>query len=245
VNRTVRDALKLGNQMLAEAGIPDPPRETKLLMAVAMNVAADCILLDVEINLSPKAEGVFFNGVQRRKGREPLSHILGYRDFYGRKFIVTRDVLDPRPDTETLVAAALAESFSAVLDLGTGSGAILLTLLAERPDATGVGADVEDDGYDGGALGVAKRNAKALEVCTRCTLMFSDWFEDVTGTYDLIVSNPPYIAADEMDDLQPEVRDHEPRMALTDEADGLTHYRHIIAHHDLYLRPGGQCDSRS
>ena len=173
--------------------------------------------------------------VTRRIAKEPMSHLLGYRDFYKNRFEVTPDVLDPRPDTEALVIAALSEPFVTVLDLGTGSGCILLSLLAEHPDARGCGTDVST-----AALEVAARNAHKFEINHQAQFIQSDWFTNVTSTFDLIVSNPPYIAANEMNDLQPEVRLHEPRIALTDEADGLTHYRHIIAEHDPYLSPGGR-----
>jgi release factor glutamine methyltransferase len=164
-----------------------------------------------------------------------MSHLLGSRDFYNHRFIVSSKVLDPRPDTETLVALALEDSFEQVLDLGTGSGCILLSLLAERTSAKGTGVDVSVD-----ALEVAEKNRARLALGPRCELYVSDWFESVDGKFDLIVSNPPYIAATEMAALQPEVALFEPRIALTDEADGLSHYRHIIAGHDPYLRPGGR-----
>lgn len=173
--------------------------------------------------------------VARRIAKEPMSHLLGYRDFYNHRFYVTPDVLDPRPDTEALVMAALDQPFEKVLDMGTGSGCILLSLLKERRNATGCGTDVS-----AAALDVAIRNAHKLEIDHQAEFVLSDWFANVSDTFDLIVSNPPYIAAAEMDDLQPEVRDHEPRIALTDEADGLTHYRHIIAHHGPYLNAGGR-----
>ena len=172
--------------------------------------------------------------VVRRAAREPLSHLLGYRDFYKHRFMVTSDVLDPRPDTETLIEAALSVPFSSVLDLGTGSGCILLSLLAERRDAVGTGTDLSD-----AALAVAQQNAVKLSVQDRATLVQSDWFDAVTGEFDLIVSNPPYIAVEEMIGLQPEVRDHEPRMALTDEADGLSCYRTIVSGAPQFLAEGG------
>lgn len=176
----------------------------------------------------------FHRLVERRTSREPLSHLLGYRDFYKHRFVVTSDVLDPRPDTETLIEAALAVPFNRVLDLGTGSGCILLSLLTERREAVGTGTDVSD-----AALAVAKMNADRLQVMDRAHLIQSDWFASINGAFDLIVSNPPYIAATEMTDLQPEVRDHEPRIALTDEADGLTCYRAITANAMDYLTPSG------
>lgn len=171
----------------------------------------------------------------RRAGREPMSHIFGYRDFWKHRFKVTADVLDPRPETETLVEIALAEPFSRVIDLGTGSGAIICSLLAECPDATGVGTDVSER-----AVLVAGENAARLGVADRLILPLSDWWDDVGGVYDLIVSNPPYIARAEMANLAPEVRDHEPREALTDEADGLSAYREIAGGVLAHLSPGGR-----
>lgn len=162
-----------------------------------------------------------------------MSHLLGYRDFWSYRFKVTPDVLDPRPETETLIEAALAQPFDSVLDLGTGSGCILLTLLAERGGATGIGVDASP-----AALRVAEQNAAALGVADRCALEVSDWYAGVGGTFDLIVSNPPYIAAGEMSGLAPELS-HEPRMALTDEADGLSCYRIITAGARAHLVPGG------
>lgn len=173
--------------------------------------------------------------VARRVAREPFSHIAGYRDFWKYRFRVTADVLDPRPETETLVQLALEEPYEKVLDLGTGSGCIVISLLAERPEARGVGTDVSER-----AVLVAGENAAAIGVADRLILPLSDWFDDVGGTYDLIVSNPPYIAASEMAELSPEVRDHEPRAALTDEADGLSAYRAIAAGAPAHLAPGGR-----
>lgn len=177
----------------------------------------------------------FQNLIERRVAREPLSHLIGHRDFYDLRFAISSDALDPRPETEVLVNEALQMPFERVLDLGTGSGCILLSLLHVNASATGVGADMSSF-----ALDVARSNAKRHNLETRVTFKESDWFQSVDGTFDLIVSNPPYIAIDEMDDLQPEVRLHEPRMALTDEGDGLSCYRKIIGDYDPYLRSGGR-----
>ena len=173
--------------------------------------------------------------VARRLNREPFSHIAGYRHFWKHRFRVTADVLDPRPDTETLVQLALEEPFSKVLDLGTGSGCIVISLLAERPEARGVGTDMSEH-----AVLIAGENAAKIGVVDRLVLPLSDWFEDVGGRFDLIVSNPPYIAAGEMTGLAPEVQRFEPRSALTDEADGLSAYRAIAAGVLDHLRPGGR-----
>lgn len=173
--------------------------------------------------------------IDRRAAREPVARILGRRSFWAHEFTVTPDVLDPRPDTETLVEVALAAPFGRVLDLGTGSGCILVSLLHERADATGLGTDVS-----AGALAVAARNAEAAGVGTRASFRLADWFEGVEGTFDLIVSNPPYIAAVEIDTLAPEVRDWDPRGALTPGGDGLDAYRAIAAGAGDHLALGGR-----
>lgn len=232
---SVREQIALACQELANAGIEAPARDVRRLLAHAMGVDPSRITLMQDTALTPAEYTRFRESVTARLRRVPVSQIVGARDFYGRTFRVTQQVLDPRPETETLVAIALEEPFANVLDLGTGSGCILLTLLAERPSATGVGTDLSP-----GALDVAAGNAERLDVAARVTLLGSHWFRSVEGRFDLIVSNPPYIAAAEMEDLQPEVRDHEPRMALTDEHDGLSAYREIAAGAGAHLAPGGR-----
>ena len=167
-----------------------------------------------------------------RAARQPLSQITGRRAFWKHEFRVTPDTLDPRPETEALVAAALELPWASVLDLGTGTGAILISLLAERPGASGLATDISEP-----ALRVARDNAARIGVSA--DFARADWFDGVTGHFDLIVSNPPYIAACEMAALQPEVRDWEPHLALTDGGDGLTAYRRIAAGAAAHLRPGG------
>ena len=171
----------------------------------------------------------------RRAAREPVSRILGRRAFWRHDFAVTRDVLDPRPETETLVEAALAAPFGRLLDLGTGSGCILVSLLAERPAATGVGTDASV-----AALAVAARNAAAAGVAGRAAFRRADWLDGVEGPFDLIVSNPPYVAEAEMAGLAPEVRDWEPRGALTPGGDGLDAYRAIALGARARMTPGGR-----
>ena len=178
---------------------------------------------------------VFESLIARRAAREPVSHLIGRRIFYGREFAVSADVLDPRPETEVLVEAALARPFERVLDLGTGSGCILLTLLAEMPGTRGVGVDLSVP-----ALEVAKSNARMHDLAERARLVRSDWFGGVSGVFDLIVANPPYISRSEMEGLEPEVRDWEPRVALTDEGDGLGAYRAILADAAAFLMPEGR-----
>lgn len=231
---TVQDGLTALTGNLAAGGIDGAGREARLILSHVLDTPPDRMSLIACDPLSPahldKAQAL----TARRVAGTPMSHLLGYREFWGRRFAVTPDVLDPRPETETLIAAALEQPFDRVLDLGTGSGCILLTLLAERPDARGAGGDLS-----AAALDVARGNATALGVADRAELIRSDWFAKVTGTFDLIVSNPPYIAADEMPALAPELS-FEPRMALTDEGDGLSCYRAITAGAGAYLAPNGR-----
>jgi len=214
--------LALGVRQLNDAGIADAPRDARKLLSHATDVESGRLTLTLPEPVSEMAEARYAALLQRRIAREPVSHLIGSRLFYGRTFEVDRHVLDPRPETEMLVEAALQQPFKHVLDLGTGSGCILLSLLAEMPGATGLGADLSSD-----ALAVAMRNAQALALSERATFVTSNWTQAVEGAFDLVVSNPPYIAAVEMNELAPEVRDWEPEMALTDGADGLEAYRQI------------------
>lgn len=231
---SVQAALRAGAARLGAAGISEGAREARLLMAAALGLDPSRMTLHLHDDLGPEGAARFEALVARRAAREPMSHILGQRQFYGRAFKVTGAVLDPRPETECLVAAALEEGFERVLDLGTGSGCILLSLLAEREGAQGLGADVSAV-----ALDVARENAARLGLASRAAFQEADWFKGITGQYDLIVSNPPYIGIAEMPELAPELA-HEPRAALTDEGDGLSAYRAIAAGVLAHLVPGGR-----
>ncbi len=231
----VADALGFATQILNKAGIAGAARDARRIMAATLDIEAHRVALMPDDEMEAGAEAAFLASIHLRAEGHPVSHLVGGRLFYDRWFKVTPDVLDPRPETEELVAEALKAPFADVLDLGTGSGAIILTLLAERPQAVGVATDLSE-----AALHVAADNATALGFIDRVQFEVSDWFKAVSGEYDLIVSNPPYIAADEMDALQREVRLYEPRMALTDEADGLTAYRKITAGAPAHLRNGGR-----
>ncbi|MEB8388339.1 peptide chain release factor N(5)-glutamine methyltransferase [Rhodobacteraceae bacterium KMM 6894] len=230
---TVGQAIRQLGGDLAGAGIGAPLREARLIAADVLGLTMAQVTLAEQDPISADMQRALFEIAAPRLERRPLSHILGRRAFFKHEFHVTPDVLDPRPETETLVVAALAQSFERVLDLGTGSGAILLSLLTERSDAKGVGTDLSP-----AALRVAQGNAARLGVGPRATFLMSDWFSEVRGRFNLIVSNPPYIAVDEMAGLAPELG-FEPRMALTDEADGLSAYRVICAGAVAHLVPGG------
>lgn len=222
----------------ARAALPDGPDQildARMLLAHAAGLTRDKLHRLELTDFTPAFDARFDTLIERRAKGEPVSKILGYRDFWSYRFHVTPDVLDPRPETECLIALALQKPFSRVLDLGTGSGAILLTLLAERDAAQGTGADLSP-----AALQVAARNAEALGVAGRAQLVVSDWFSQVEGQFDLIVSNPPYIAAEEMPGLSRDVLGYDPRMALTDEGDGLSVYRLLADRAGEHLSPGGR-----
>lgn len=220
-------------QRLEKAGVPDPLRDATVLLADALQVPRHRLADALLSPLPDQAATRFAQAISARANRQPVSQIIGRRAFWKHDFLVTRDTLDPRPETETLIEAALKWPFERVLDLGTGSGAILISLLDERRQASGVGTDIS-----AAALQVAQRNAKAIGVAAEFIL--SDWFTDVQGQFDLIVSNPPYIALSEMAELSPEVREWEPWGALTDNGDGLAAYRSIAAGALSHLLPGGR-----
>lgn len=235
----LRAALRMTAARLTVAGIADPGREARLLVAHALGLAAERLSLEPDMALAPAQADRLETLIGARLAGQPMAQILGWRDFWQHRFIVTPDVLDPRPETETLVVAALDAPFARVLDLGTGSGAILLSLLAARPGATGLGTDLSEP-----ALQVARRNAAAQGLADRAAFLRADWFDGLDGSFDLVVSNPPYIAGSEMAGLDPTVRDWEPRMALTPDrdtgGDGLAAYRAIAAGVLAHLAPGGR-----
>ncbi len=232
---TVAEALRAAVPRLRAAGVEDPARDARWLLAGALGVGPERLAVAGPDPLPPAAAGRFEDFLAARSARQPVAQILGRRAFFTRSFRVTSDVVDPRPETELLVELALAEPFGSVLDLGTGSGCLLVTLLAERPDATGTGTDLSE-----AALAVARGNAEAVGVAGRAAFLRADWFAGIRGRFDLIVSNPPYIAAAELAALAPEVRDWEPRAALTDGADGLSAFRAIAAGAAGHLAPGGR-----
>ena len=236
MSRSVDQFLRATVQALTAAGIAEASTDARHLLAHALGVGRDRLVLMGPDAMPPEAATRLEQAVARRIAREPVTRIIGQRLFWGRLFTVTPDVLDPRADTETLIATALeGPAPQRLLDLGIGSGAIAVTLLAEWPDATGVATDISI-----AALNVARDNAQALGVASRLELIRSDWFEAVSGRYDLILSNPPYIAAEEMPDLSPEVRLHDPAIALSPGGDGLDPYRVIAAQAPAYLTPAGR-----
>ena len=235
VGGTAAQAMAKATARLRAAGVSDPARDARILLAHAARIEASRVTLIAPEELLPEVAERYEQLIALRAIRVPVSHLIGEREFYGRRFKVSGDVLDPRPETECLIEAALAQPFERVLDLGLGSGCILVTLLAEQPRASGLGVDLSE-----AACLQASANAVLHRVEDRIEILQSDWFEKVEGAFDLIVSNPPYIALSEMEHLSPEVRGHEPDMALTDGGDGLAAYRVIAAEVRNHLLAGGR-----
>ena len=221
---------------LKRIDIETPQLDARLLLQQATRFSREDLILDPRRGVEAAVVEKFRQFIARRLAHEPVSRILGYREFYGRPFKVTSAVLDPRPDTETLIdlALPLMTGNCRILDLGTGSGAIIVTLLAERPAASGVAVDLSS-----AALSVARANAEALGVASRLTFLEGNWFQPVTGHFDLIIANPPYIPTGGIPDLEPDVRDYDPHLALAGGLDGLDPYRLIAAEAGAHLAPNG------
>ncbi|MGE0595479.1 MAG: peptide chain release factor N(5)-glutamine methyltransferase [Hyphomonadaceae bacterium] len=222
---------------LEAAGVETPVFDARLLVEAGAGVSRLDIVTDPRRDMSEAQIEAVRALAARREAREPVAHIVGLRHFWKHAFRVSPDVLIPRPETEFLVETALeAIGFGdsvRVLDLGVGSGAILLSILADRPLANGIGVDVS-----AAALSVAQRNADEIGVSDRVQLIEGAWSEG-KGIFDVIVSNPPYIPTDEIDALAPEVVRYEPRLALDGGADGLSAYRAIAPLAKPRLTPGG------
>ncbi len=209
----------------AGAGVDSPRRDARLLLAAAMRVDSAAVLAGADGLVGDAAARRFESFVERRAGREPVSRILGTREFWSLPFRLAPATLDPRPDSETLIEAALAEIADRaaplrLLDLGTGTGCLLLALLSELPNATGVGVD-----RDPAALAIAAANAEALGLAGRAAFQTGDWTAGIAARFNLVVANPPYIPDHEIAALAPEVACFEPRGALAGGVDGLDAYR--------------------
>jgi release factor glutamine methyltransferase len=231
-----RDIMRDASRRLAGAGVEGAARDVRLLLAHALEIEPVEVILRETDAVDPVRLTSFEQLIVRRLSGEPVSRIRGWREFYGRRFAVTPDVLDPRPETELLVAEGLKRLKPAgrVLDLGAGSGCILVSVLAEREDATGVGIDLSP-----AALGVARANAEALGVGGRARFVERSFADAQGECFDLALSNPPYISRADVETLAPDVRDHDPAMALSPGDDALLAYRQILARLNAWLRPDG------
>ena len=219
-------AWRAARDRLIAAGIDSPVLDARMLLGQAAGVTREVMLTDPYRELSAAQQDALEALLLRREAREPISHILGIKPFWTLEFSVGPDVLTPRPETEFLIQAALEglpkDAAGEMLDLGTGSGAIVLTLLHERPGLSGIGLDCSAS-----ALRRAAANAEALGLTQRCQWLQGDWRDAPDGQFRLIVANPPYIPSGEIDGLDPEVARFEPRLALDGGDDGLEAYRAI------------------
>lgn len=249
---TIGSCLEEGASLLAEAGIESARPEARLILARALGVELVTVMGYPEYPVDVEDAAVFHALIRRRSAREPLSHLTGRREFWSLEFEVTPATLDPRPDSESIVEAALASVRDknaplTILDFGAGTGCLLLALLSELPGAIGLGVDVAE-----GAAAVSRRNADRLGLRDRAFFAVGDWGGAVIGAFDLIVSNPPYIPVEDIALLEPEVARFEPRRALDGGCDGLDAYRRLAPDIARLLRVGGaavlefgpgQCDS--
>ena len=229
---TIADARRMLARLFAAAGLDTPELDARVLVGHALGLDHAALIGYADRALDPEQRERIAAVAARRLAREPVARILGWREFWGLPLHLTAAVLVPRPETETVVATALAivdrESARAkplrIADLGTGSGALMLALLSELPNAFAVGTD-----RSAAALAVARDNARRLRLAARAAFVCCDFAGALEGPFDLVIANPPYVATAELGELAPEVRDHDPRLALDGGADGLRAYRALAA----------------
>ncbi len=233
---TLAAMLAAAAERLAAAGIEDFRREARLLLAAATGWDDGVMIGHLERALGVAQVATLDGLLEQRCRRVPMAQVLGQRGFWTHDFRVTADTLTPRPESELLIEAALARAGAPrrVLDFGTGTGCLLLTLLAAWPDAWGLGVD-----RSAAALVVARENARNLELEDRAAFLQADWAAPLHGSFDVVVANPPYIEAGVIDGLEPEVARHEPRLALDGGTDGLDAYRLLLPALPGLLAPGG------
>ncbi len=231
------EAIRKATIQLLGANISNARQDARILLSFLLS-DREISYREPERLLSNHEKEQYFELIARRAGREPVSHLMQCREFYSREFKVTADVLDPRPDSETLIDAVLKEipdtdqSFR-LLDLGTGSGCLALTILAERQAASSVAVDLSE-----AALEIAAFNANTLGLSQRVEFVTGPWFENVTGVFDVIVSNPPYIQTSDIGELEPEVRMHEPMLALDGGENGYQCYDEILSEISTHAASG-------
>ena len=219
---------------LSKSGIEGAARDARILTAFALEIPISELSLKINQQVSEKIIVELEKLILRRINREPISKILGRRDFWGRTFYINENVLDPRGDTETLIDFVIEKPVKSVLELGTGSGAIAITLACEWKEVHVTAVDISED-----ALLLAKLNAEKFNVQNKIHFLKSDWYDNVKGLFDLIISNPPYIGLAEQDELPAEVIKYDPEIALFAGRDGLDAYKKIIPNLPKFLNQAG------
>ncbi|MDC3003328.1 peptide chain release factor N(5)-glutamine methyltransferase [Paracoccaceae bacterium] len=219
---------------LSGSGIEGAARDARILTANALGTPISELSLKINEKVPEKIIADLEKLILRRINKEPISKILGKRDFWGRSFSINKKVLDPRADTETLIDFVIEKPVKSVLELGTGSGAIAVTLACEWKHAHLTAVDISED-----AISMAKINAEKFNVQNKIHFLKSDWFETVRGSFDLIISNPPYIGLVEQDEIAAEVIKYDPEIALFAGRDGLEAYKKIIPNLAKFLNPDG------
>jgi len=238
----ISDALSQARLNLDSQGVSSSKLDSLILLSHTLSFSKEQIIFNPDFELSLAQQQVFFDLIVRRLQREPVSQIIGKREFFGEDFFVSKDVLDPRPDSESLIELILKKfpdrsQKLKILELGTGSGCLIITLLKSYGAAVGTGIDISAE-----ALKISQKNSEFCQVHKRLNLQKSDLFAEVNilEKFDLIISNPPYIASEEIEKLEPEVKNFEPRIALDGGLDGLSFYRRIAADAKNFLEKNGK-----
>lgn len=238
----ISSALTQARLELDSKGVSNSKLDSLILLSHALFVSKEWIIFNPDHQLSELQQEVFFNLILRRASREPVSHLINKREFFGEDFFVNKNVLDPRPDSESLIELVF-KNFSnknqklKILEIGVGSGCLIITLLKAFQEADAIGLDISEE-----ALKICRQNSAIHQVASRLNLKKSDLFAALKmgEEFDLIISNPPYIASQEIETLEPEVKKYEPRIALDGGVDGLDFYKKIAATAKNFLKKDGK-----
>ena len=234
MNNSINILLKEAICRLRDSGIKDPVGDSRTLLAHAMRISKKDLIMMNQASITEEIKANFFSFIELRKDLKPVSQILGFRSFWGRDFYIDENVLDPRPETETIITHALKRKFNKVLDLGTGSGIIIITLLLERQSSLGQAVDISNP-----ALSVAVKNIKKFNLDDRISVINSNWCEGVHEKFDLIVANPPYINRSRNDQYDQSISSWEPEIALFSNKNGFGAYLAIAQQLRLVLKDAG------
>jgi len=235
MRETIRKLLQDGTNRLNASGINEAGSDCRILMAHALNISKkDLVMIDQMKTPSTDTISNFFSLIELREKSKPISQIIGYRSFWGRNFFINNNVLDPRPETETLIKQALNKDFFTVLDLGTGSGAIIISLLLETSSTVGIATDISSL-----ALEIADKNISIYNLNDRITTVQSDWCGSINQKFDLVISNPPYIDREKTDLYDPCLSQWEPEIALFSGKNGVSAYISIAKKLSSVLKKTG------